>query len=175
MRAARVLDGWPTGAGVRGAASRPGIRAERIERDGIETFVDEWERLPLFASLADAPVEARYRLRRQRRKNRAVGLAGSLRGFGQGVQPALHGALGALPMPVLLVAGSRDEKYARISREMSRAIPDATLRVIDGAGHMPHVEQPDEFAGAVLAFLDARCEPGATREGSDAGRVAASA
>ncbi|MBL8057900.1 MAG: alpha/beta fold hydrolase, partial [Anaerolineales bacterium] len=43
--------------------------AERIEREGLAAFVDHWERLPLFASQARLPAEARAALRAQRRAN----------------------------------------------------------------------------------------------------------
>ena len=40
--------------------------AQRIERDGIQKFVDEWERLPLFASQLARAEEARLELRARR-------------------------------------------------------------------------------------------------------------
>ncbi|MGI9253243.1 MAG: 2-succinyl-6-hydroxy-2,4-cyclohexadiene-1-carboxylate synthase, partial [Thermomicrobiales bacterium] len=131
-----------------------GALAARIEREGVRAFVDEWERLPIFATQARLPVDARERLRRQRLRNRPEGLAGSLRGFGQGMQPDLHTALPGLAMPVLLLAGSVDGKYAALAREMAGGIPGAQAVIIDEAGHTPHLEQPERFRLEMRPFLD---------------------
>jgi pimeloyl-ACP methyl ester carboxylesterase len=34
-----------------------------------------------------------------------------------------------------------------------RDLPNATLTVLDGCGHLPPIEQPDVFARLVLDFL----------------------
>ncbi|MGH7856796.1 MAG: 2-succinyl-6-hydroxy-2,4-cyclohexadiene-1-carboxylate synthase, partial [Candidatus Binatia bacterium] len=113
-------------------------RAARIEREGVEAFVMYWERLPLFASLADLPPERRERLRRLRLSCDPAGLAASLRGMGTGVQPWLGEQLGKLRMPVLVVAGSRDARFAAIARELATSIPQARLAIVGNAGHVPH-------------------------------------
>ncbi len=150
------------GAGIEDAVARASRReadealADRIERDGIAVFVDEWERLPLWASQANLPGEIRRRQRERRLANWPQGLANSLRGFGQGVQPSLWYALPSLPMPVLAVAGGLDTKYAAIAERMGALVPCATTVVIPGAGHTPHLERPEEFWNAVEAFLRGR-------------------
>jgi dihydroxynaphthoic acid synthetase/2-succinyl-6-hydroxy-2,4-cyclohexadiene-1-carboxylate synthase len=128
--------------------------AARIETGGIGAFVDEWERAPIFASQARLPVGSRRTHREQRLQNRPEGLAASLRGFGQGVQPPLHDRLHELPMPVLLIAGAEDAKYAGMAGEMATIIPDARVEIIDNAGHTPHLEQPERFRQAVRAVLE---------------------
>ncbi|MBX6722720.1 MAG: 2-succinyl-6-hydroxy-2,4-cyclohexadiene-1-carboxylate synthase [Dactylosporangium sp.] len=128
--------------------------AARIEREGMVAFVNTWERMPMFASHARLPSEVRERLRRQRLSNDPVGLANSVRGFGQGSQPPLHDRLARLSMPVLLIAGAEDEKYRRLAVEMAATIPNAEHVIVEGAGHTPHLEQPESFNRAVLAFLD---------------------
>jgi len=40
------------------------------------------------------------------------------------------------------------------SRLRAAAIPGAKFETIDGAGHFPHLEQPQAFARAVLAFVE---------------------
>ena len=39
-----------------------------------------------------------------------------------------------------------------------KEIPGATLRVFDGSGHVPHLEEPDAVAAAVTEFCTARRE-----------------
>lgn len=63
--------------------------------------------------------------------------------------------LGEIRLPVLVVVGRDDfmtpVKYAEYLRAN---LPNATLKIIDRAGHMVMIEQPDEFNSALDAFLD---------------------
>ena len=155
--AALVLEG--ASPGIADAAERAARRAsdealaQRIERDGVEAFVDEWERVPLFASQLALPAEARAAVRASRLAQRAHGLANSLRGMGAGAQAPLHDRLPSIAAPTLLLAGSLDEKYVAIGRDMARTLPDATMRVVEGAGHAAHLERPEAFARLVEEHL----------------------
>ncbi|MGH2479950.1 MAG: 2-succinyl-6-hydroxy-2,4-cyclohexadiene-1-carboxylate synthase [Ktedonobacteraceae bacterium] len=131
--------------------------ATRIEREGMEAFVDYWEQIPLFASQRNLPPETQATLRAQRLNNRANGLANSLRGVGTGVQPALHKRLGALTSPTLLLAGELDGKFCQIARQMATCIPRASLRIVPDAGHTIHLEQPEAFATLVREFCRTVC------------------
>jgi 2-succinyl-6-hydroxy-2,4-cyclohexadiene-1-carboxylate synthase len=127
--------------------------AARIEAEGIEPFVDYWTQLPLFASQQTLPEIVRAEQRRWRLQNRPAGLAGSLRGMGSGVQPALWERLGELHLPTLLLAGALDEKYVTVARKMARAIPEATLVLVPEAGHTIHLEQPERWLQLVDGWL----------------------
>ena len=140
--------------------------ADRIERDGVEAFVDAWERVPLFASQLALPEATRAAIRATRTANTPTGLANSLRGMGAGAQAPLHGRLAAIDAPTLLIAGELDAKYVGIARDMARTMPNATMKAIGGAGHAAHIERPEAFADALAGFLR-RARPGA-RVGADA-------
>lgn len=127
--------------------------AERIERDGIEAFVREWEALPMWESQRALPERVRQRQTAQRLRNRPVGLANSLRGMGQGAQPCLWERLPALEVPALLLAGERDLKFVGIAKDMQAAMPAAELAIVPGAGHAVHLEQPAAFSRLVNQFL----------------------
>lgn len=127
--------------------------ADAIESDGIEAFVNRWERLPIWDTQRDLPREVRDRLREQRLECRQEGLANSLRGAGAGLDEPVFDRLGEISAPVLLVAGALDTKYAEIARSMQKAIPSARLSIIPEAGHAAHFEQPEAFASVVMAFL----------------------
>jgi 2-succinyl-6-hydroxy-2,4-cyclohexadiene-1-carboxylate synthase len=127
--------------------------AKRIEDEGIEAFVAYWEAIPLFSTQSD---ELRAALRPGRLASSPTGLANSLRGMGTGAQTALHARLGGIRVPALLLAGSLDSKFADIAAEMARAMPDATMKLIQGGGHAAHLERPDASHAAVLDFLRAR-------------------
>jgi 2-succinyl-6-hydroxy-2,4-cyclohexadiene-1-carboxylate synthase len=126
--------------------------AELIERDGVAAFVEQWERLPLFASQQSLPIKLRQALHEQRLNNRASGLAQSLRGLGTGVQPALHDRLSALTLPVLLITGELDQKFCGIARHMAQVLPQAQLQIVANAGHTVHLEQPRVFERIVRDF-----------------------
>ena len=126
--------------------------AASIERDGVQAFIERWEKLPLFASQETLSFESRETLHRQRLQNRATGLAQSLRGVGLGVQPSLYARLPALHIPVLLIAGELDTKFTAIARHMAQALPQSQLCIIPGAGHTIHLERPEEFVSLVRDF-----------------------
>ncbi|MGI9023407.1 MAG: alpha/beta fold hydrolase [Acidimicrobiales bacterium] len=123
--------------------------AAGIEVDGTTAFVDRWLRQPLFAGLHPTPADLAAR-----RANPAEGLAASLRALGTGAQDPLWQRLGDLAMPVLLLVGENDLKFAALAEEMASAIADHTVARIPGAGHAAHLERPAEWTAVVTAFLD---------------------
>ncbi|MED4974325.1 alpha/beta hydrolase, partial [Geobacillus thermoleovorans] len=127
--------------------------ARKIETEGVRAFVDDWEKIPLFATQQTLPDPVRAAIRRERLRHTATGLANSLRGMGTGVQPSFWERLGELAMPVLLVCGERDEKFCRIAAQMHERLPNSELICVKGAGHAIHVEQPGIFAKIVSEFM----------------------
>jgi 2-succinyl-6-hydroxy-2,4-cyclohexadiene-1-carboxylate synthase len=138
----------------RARAARDAELAAAIEREGIEAFVNRWERFPMFASQTRLPDDVRSRLRAQRLQSTPTGLANSLRGLGQGVQPSVHEYLPQLRVPTLLLAGALDADYGEKAREIGGLIPGARLEIVPDAGHAIHLEQPEVFRRLVLEFLD---------------------
>jgi pimeloyl-ACP methyl ester carboxylesterase len=68
--------------------------------------------------------------------------------------PKLKGRLHRIRIPTLFLWGTADcitsEPYGRA---YAAAIPGARFETIAKAGHFPHIEQPDEFARRVVAFV----------------------
>jgi 2-succinyl-6-hydroxy-2,4-cyclohexadiene-1-carboxylate synthase len=142
-------------AGIEDENERSGRRrtdedlADRIEVIGIESFLDEWLSGPLFERLS--PETA---CRAERAVNSPTGLASSLRSVGVGTQQPLWSRLGQLDMPVLVLAGATDEKFAELGRRIASCIGDnAAFQTIDGAGHAAHLERPGETAAVVTEWL----------------------
>ncbi len=141
----------------------PALRAQRresdqalatsIEHDGVEAFVNYWEKLPLFASQSHLAPERWFAQRAQRLANRPEGLANSLRGVGTGAQPSLHDHLPELNLPVALLVGALDTKYCTLAEQMAGRLPQAQLHVAPGAGHSVHLEQPAAFISLVREFF----------------------
>jgi len=140
----------------------PGAREERrradddlatsMERDGIEAFVDRWERGPVFATHAALDPRTAVRQRAIRLANRPEGLAASLRAAGQGSMTPLFDRLADVTAPTLVIAGSLDPARPR-AEQVAAGIPGARLAVIDGAGHTPHLERPAAFHRLALEFV----------------------
>ncbi len=127
--------------------------ASRIESAGIAAFIEEWESQPLFASQVSLPAPVRKAQHEQRLSNCPVALAACLRGLGTGMQPSLWDGLSHLNVPTLLIAGRRDVKYVRLSRQMSESMPAARLALVPGAGHNVHLERPAEWLELVEGEL----------------------
>jgi 2-succinyl-6-hydroxy-2,4-cyclohexadiene-1-carboxylate synthase len=145
-----------TSAGIEDAAERAARRrsdqalADRVEKEGVETFVRWWLAQPLFSTLPAEAAELESRL-----AGTAAGLASSLRLAGAGTQEPLWDQLSGLAMPVLVVAGELDSKYVELAEKLAAGIgATARLEVIPGAGHACHLERPDVFGGIVRPFLD---------------------
>ncbi len=128
--------------------------AERLDREGIEPFIAHWEAQPLFATLARLPEPARAGLRAERRSQDPARLAASLRGLGTGAQPWLGERLREIAVPALVVAGAEDEKFRDWAEWMQARIPRSELAIVEGAGHVPHLEQPEAFLRRLGAFLE---------------------
>jgi 2-succinyl-6-hydroxy-2,4-cyclohexadiene-1-carboxylate synthase len=72
---------------VRRASDR--MLAERLEKDGLEAFIDHWETLGLFKPQALLKEQHRTRLRQERMSQTVEGLSASLREQGTGSMPSL--------------------------------------------------------------------------------------
>lgn len=128
--------------------------ANRIERDGLERFVDDWMAIPLLASQRRLGAARLARARAERLAQRPNGLANSLRGMGAGAQPPLHTALPALRIPICFAAGARDTKFAALARHLAERCPSACTALVPDAGHACHLEQPQAFLHIANAFLE---------------------
>jgi 2-succinyl-6-hydroxy-2,4-cyclohexadiene-1-carboxylate synthase len=120
----------------------------------VDVFLRGWMENPLFAGVGPEAAGLGERAR-----NTGPGLASSLRLAGTGTQLPLWAKLDRLAMPVLIICGEADAKFTALGRRMATAIGDnASLAVVAGAGHSPHLQRPDEVADLVRAH----------RTGSDA-------
>jgi len=68
--------------------------------------------------------------------------------------------LGEVKAPTLVIVGGKDlPDYRKAADMFSAGIPQTQRHVIDGAGHLPNLETPEEFNLVVLEFLDLhRCD-----------------
>jgi pimeloyl-ACP methyl ester carboxylesterase len=71
-----------------------------------------------------------------------------------GQREVLVDRLPALKIPALVVWGERDRVFpcSQAKRAVAR-LQEGSLALIPDCGHMPHVECPDRFLGALDGFL----------------------
>ncbi|MEN0733247.1 2-succinyl-6-hydroxy-2,4-cyclohexadiene-1-carboxylate synthase, partial [Listeria monocytogenes] len=128
--------------------------ADWIEEEDMESFVDYWENLALFASQEVLSPEMKKRIRSERLSQNSHGLAMSLRGMGTGKQPSYWNHLANFTFPVLLITGALDEKFEKIAQEMQQLLPNSTHVSIQEAGHAVYLEQPNSFSSQLTYWLE---------------------
>jgi 2-succinyl-6-hydroxy-2,4-cyclohexadiene-1-carboxylate synthase len=125
--------------------------ASWMEAMPIEDIVGLWERQPLFADQPDALVEAQ---RPGRLSHDPRSLALLLRTAGQGVLEPVWHELRSLEIPVLAIAGARDDGYSRAAKRIASTAPNGRVAIVENAGHAAHLQQPDAVATLISDFLD---------------------
>lgn len=125
--------------------------AEHLLDVGVDAFLDEWVAQPLFGGVPLSPEDRAERLR-----NTPEGLASSLRMAGTGAQGSLWPRLHELTMPVLVMAGSSDEKFVAIGEQLAGEVREGKFVRIADAAHAAHLQQPWLVSGALAAWLPVR-------------------
>jgi 2-succinyl-6-hydroxy-2,4-cyclohexadiene-1-carboxylate synthase len=120
--------------------------AARIEKEGLEPFVDYWSGLPLFAGLERRGPAFVAQIRAARMANHVAGLACSLRGMGAGAMEPLWDELARVRFPSTFVAGQLDHGYVNSARKLAATVPHGRVEVVPRAGHTVHQERPEAFA-----------------------------
>lgn len=153
FRRALVISAHP---GLRDAGACAARRAQDqrwvslLRQQGIEAFVDCWERQPLFASQSRLPDEVRAQQHLARLSQRPEGLARALESLGLGEMPDTRHALNTWPGELDWVVGELDEKFVRLGRAVAEQRPATRLHVLSDVGHNPLLEAPEALFRAVF-------------------------
>jgi 2-succinyl-6-hydroxy-2,4-cyclohexadiene-1-carboxylate synthase len=129
--------------------------AQRIEKDGLEAFINYWTALPLFAGLERRGPSFIAQVHAERMRNTTAGLAASLRGMGAGEMEPLWDHLGRVMLLCTFVAGQLDHGYVASARRLASIVPDSRVEIVLRAGHAVHQERPEAFARVLAAHLAA--------------------
>jgi len=127
--------------------------AARIEKDGLESFVNYWGSLPLFAGLERRGPSYVAQVRAERLQNHVAGLACSLRGMGAGAMRPVWEQLAQVTVPCTFVAGQLDHGYVASARRLASTAPNGRYEIVPRAGHAVHQERPDAFARVLASHL----------------------
>lgn len=121
----------------------------RIRDLGLLDFLEQWVAQPMFAGI---PPEHQFLV--ERMENTVDGLENSVIQAGTGSQDPSWHKLHRLDMPVLVIAGERDDKYAALGERLRDSIgANAELALVPDAGHAAHLEQPEAFLTILRAWL----------------------
>jgi 2-succinyl-6-hydroxy-2,4-cyclohexadiene-1-carboxylate synthase len=146
--------------GATAGIDEPSLRSVRAEADErlaawmeaapIEDIVGVWERQPLFADQSEALVEEQ---RPGRLAQDPAALAMILRTAGQGVlEPVWHELL-RLDLPLLAIAGARDEGYVRAAKRIADIAPRGRSEIVEDAGHAVQLQRPEAVAELIEELL----------------------
>lgn len=156
VRAGLLIGGHPGLTNLDERAARRSAdagRARALRERGVEAFVDEWERLPLFATQRSLPSARLAEQRALRLRHDAEGLARSLEVLGLGAMPGYATELESVSQPVQLLVGERDDKFSRLAERSAAALPDVRLDRVPGVGHNVLLERPDAVVAALATCL----------------------
>ena len=140
--------------------------AERMEKEGIEAFVDYWGALPLFAGLQRRGPPYVAQVRAERLQNHVAGLACSLRDMGAGAMEPVWNELGQVTFPCTFVAGQQDHGYVASARRLAATVRNGKFEIVPRAGHAVHQERPDAFARLLASHLAAATATGVSAPSS---------
>lgn len=128
--------------------------AEHVESTPLESFVDEWMALPMFAGLR-ALDEARWVAdRAMRLEGTSGGLAASLRGMGQGVVGRVpDDVVAGLDVELHAMAGALDPAYVGAAGQLVATASSGHLHIHPRAGHAVVGEDPGFVARVVASVL----------------------
>ncbi|MET9319177.1 alpha/beta fold hydrolase [Streptomyces sp. NPDC003038] len=126
--------------------------AERLLAEGMRPYAEEViDKMLAPYNVAGMP-EAAARVSAMMRATDPEGAAAALRGRAE--RPDYRPVLAGATEPCLIVVGA-DDVYTPVAEAeaLHALMPQSVLTVIERAGHLPGVEQPEAFNRALLEFL----------------------
>ena len=137
--------------------------AARLREEGVAPFMRYWESLSLFESQKALDAETRAEVSAERLSNDANALALTFECAGAQAMPVRPEAVRALRalveagVPVAYLAGALDAKYRAVAKSLAGDTARAVdVRIVEGAGHNIHLEQPEAFASKLLDVAENR-------------------
>jgi len=129
---------------------------QQLSTEGVTSFVDAWEALPLWATQKRLSCTQKAQIRTMRTSHTAEGLCAALRTFGLGNMPDLSPDLAKTPHPIHFMTGTEDPKFCALADRATSLSPRITHQPMEGIGHNPAVEAPEGVANRIEAFAS-RC------------------
>ena len=125
-------------------------RMEAIEKQGLESMIDETTAMMLSPGFAEKKPEVVARYKEIRLKNDPGAYLTVMRSMATGMQPP---DVSAVKCPTLIIAGEHDGFSGPEPARAGQKLIAGSKLVVMPTGHASAIEQPDEFNKAVLDFL----------------------
>lgn len=124
-------------------------------REDLDGFLQRWHKLPLFTAARDVaqPLPGQAYDTYLEGVQNPDWLAACQIGFGTGSMPPVLNRLDHVPWPALLLSGRRDEKFVDLHLQMSQKLPRAVHRIMEGAAHRVHLDQPVRLVQELENFI----------------------
>jgi 3-oxoadipate enol-lactonase len=127
--------------------------AEKVGAEGSQVVAEA-----MIPKLFAPPLAAKGPILEQVRQlilhTQPVGIVGTLKGMA--VRPDSMGILPKVSVPVLLLMGDQDQIIPPAKAEaMAAVLPRVTHKIVENAGHMPMLEQPQATTAAIRDFVTA--------------------
>jgi 3-oxoadipate enol-lactonase len=125
---------------------------ELIRRDGLTPFVDDLVPKLVGPETSGVTTAEIINLAMEQKPESVVAALQAMRN-----RPDSADLLSTLDLPTLIMVGEHDLLTPQTEAEaMTAAMPDASLRVIQGAGHLSSIERPEAFTTGMANFLNER-------------------
>jgi 2-succinyl-6-hydroxy-2,4-cyclohexadiene-1-carboxylate synthase len=128
-------------------------QAMTLEHQGLQAFVEMWERLPLWSTQTRVPEPVRSAHRERRLAHTPSGLAWAMRVLGLASMPNLSRDLPQLNLPIHWWTGEFDTHAHAIASVAAPLSPQGSHRTFAGVGHDLTLEAPLALAAALDAAI----------------------
>ena len=127
--------------------------AARLENEGMYAYADEVICKMIKPDHVASMPKVSSHVIKMMKATSPIAAATALRARAERID-YLKVVLPEIKIPTLVIVG-RDDQFTPVTKaeEMKQSLQNCKLVIIDDAGHMPNLEQPDEFNPAVLEFL----------------------
>ena len=126
--------------------------AEKAEREGARAIADDMIPLLLGRSTAESRPDIVERVRAMIEANPPEAIAAAQRGMAE--RRDSTAILAGIDFPTLIIVGAEDALTPVAEAEaMRNAIRGARMQVVEGAGHLSNLEQPDQFNSIMIGFI----------------------
>lgn len=127
--------------------------AARLVKEGMDAYADEVISKMITPAHVTAQPEVAEHVLKMMKGTFPVAAATALRARSERIN-YLTEVLPEINIPTLVIVGCEDE-YTPIAKaeELQENLHNCKLIIIEDAGHMPNLEQPEQFNKAVLTFL----------------------
>lgn len=126
---------------------------KKILRDGVQDFAESFSKSVLSIQTLNKNPRLQKKLEAmisQQKPENLVRILGAL-----AARKDLSSSVSQIHCPVLVVTGYEDKIISpAVTEKLAKAIPKAHFEKIAGAGHLPNLEQPEEFNRILEDFLE---------------------